>query len=790
MGHPLGRRLAVFPSKFSVPLFVRWCGLGGSAEGNALLGKKLWSSGRWGGVMVLILLVFVGCAGTLEDRARKLARRAEAAWAEGRYEAAVEFWEKARALIPQDDALALRLAEAYGQRDAWEKGAALCREVLHRSPNRIEAWRQMAIMAMAFGRLDEALRAVETLKSLDPKGVESLSLVGDFHLLQGKAEAALQSYNEALLVLAEAGAPSRETFQEWRDRLQGASALDPVNTWQGVLRAKKAACLAALGRRSEAVRLLGAIAGLPALPFEVWTHVGRVWEVMGDAQCAARAYETAFAMNPSNFFPMVRRFRLALKENKFQDAEAALDRLEQAHAPPSVVGKLRTEWALRTGNPSQAAVVLNRLRSTGHEDTELRLLAAKVQLFQDRPTAALLILEKILDLEPNIPLAHYLTGLAHLRLNHVRLGQKAMIRALELQPSFAEPRLVLAATYYKLNEMEPARAHAQALAEQEPENPQARLLLALVAAEQGDVDEALRHIKALALLGAAPGRLRAIEALVRDKSQDATGALSAALEFWNVSPESPDAAWQAWPLLCRAGRGDEAWRRLEKARNRAPNSAAWHVLSGDLARCLGRKAEAEAFYREALDAAPKTPSAYRGLLRCEAGGKDTEEKIHKEFMEHMNLSPEPVIAWADHAWERGNALTALKILEEHASTHPDSGILANNLAWLYLESDQCADKALALAQHAYDRLPNRAEVLDTLGYAYFKKGLLSMALWYLSEARARDMANPWAAYHLGLLYAAQNDSDQARLHLQAALRLGLPPKAAAQASAIVSPSIP
>ena len=784
MHRPFKRCLRVFPLKILLALiFALSRGQWNGAEGRRSRGNRQWTPKPCRVILILIVLVFVGCGRSIEERAQNLARRAETAWAEGRYDAAVEFWEKARVLVPQDDALALRLAEAYGQRDAWNQAAALCREVLHRSPNHLEAWRRLAGMAMALGRMDEALRAVETLKSLDPKRVESRSLAGDFYLLQGLSEAALQVYDEALVALVGGDGSSRERSEDRR-------ASSYIQTWEGILKAKKAACFAAMGRRSDAVRLLEDIAAMRTVPFDVWTHVGRVWELMGDAERAARAYETAFTLNPSHFAPMVRRFRLALQENDSQGAEAALDRLEQAHAPLSAVGKLRMEWALRTGNPSQAALVLNRLRSAGHEDTELRLLAAKIELLQDRPTAAILILEKILDLEPNIPLAHYLTGLAHLRLNHVRLAQKAMIRALELQPSFAEPRLVLAATYYKLKEMEPARAHAQALAEREPENPQARYLLALVAAEQGAVDEAMRHVKALALLGAASERLRAVEALVKEKSQDVTEALQAALEFWNVSPESPDAAWQAWPLLCRAGRGAEAWRRLEKVRNRAPNSAALHVLSGDLARCLGRMAEAETFYRKALEADAKTPSAYRGLLPCAAGLKDAQETILTKFMKHMSHAPEPIVAWADHAWKRNDRSTARKILEEHASAHPDSGILANNLAWLYLESDQYVDKALALAQHAYDRLPNRAEVLDTLGYAYFKKGLFTRALWYLSEARTKDAANPWAAYHLGLLYAAQNDADQARLHLQAALRLGLPPEAAAQANAILSQLTP
>mgnify|MGYP000412773709 CR=1 FL=1 len=780
----MGRTLTRFLIALSLTLFsalanASWKGfrgVPGPERPRAARGKML---GGGATVAVVILGILAGCAGRPEDRARDLARHADVAWEEGRYEAALDLWEKARAVLPEDDTLSLRLAEAYGQRYQWDKAAALCRDVLDRSPNHVQAWRQTAVLAMAFGRMDEALRAVETLKHLDPEGAESLALQGDFHVLQGQAEAALEAYDGARHALHAAKTASAETFKE-------AVASSRAETMEGVLRVKKAACLIAMGRRDEALHELADMAAVPPRSSEVWAHVGRVWELMGDSERAAKAYETAFAMHCGDLSPMVRRIRLALKENKVQEAEAALHRLEQAGAPSSVVGKLRIEGALQAGAPQQAAHLLASLRSKGFLDVELRLMEAKILLFQDHPAAALLILEKILDLEPHIPLAQYLAGLAHLRLHHVRLAQKAMIRALELQPSFTEARLVLAATYYKLKEMEPARAHAQKLAEREPENSQARFLLALVAAEEGAVDEAGRHVKAMALLGADPRRLEAVKALVWEKSENLNDAVKAALGFWDALPEDADAAWQAVSLLCRSGRAEEGLERLARTQNQNPKAVAIQVLGGDLARCTGRRDLATAFYEKALALEADTASAYRGLLRCEAGSREATEKILKDFLEHVRHSPEPAAAWADHARAQGETTKARKILEETLKAHPESGVPANNLAWLYLESNECLDKALALAQQAYDRLPDRAEVLDTLGYAYFKKGLLTRALWYLSEARTRDPANPFAAYHLGLLYAAQNDGDQARLHLEAALRLGLPPETAAQAAATLS----
>ncbi len=720
-----------------------------------------------------------GCASRPEDRARDLNRRAETAWAAHRFTVALALWEEAYGLTPDDTSLALRLAQAYGHRFQWEKGLDLCRRVLDRDSHHLKAWRISALLAMASGHMDEALRAVEILKRLDPESAASRSLNGDFLLLQGDAKGALQNYGAALDSLKFEQTLSGP-FAE-RETLPGFTHSDS----EGVLQAKKAACLMALGRRSEALHLVENLAAGASKDPQVWAHLGRLWEILGENDHAVRVYEAAYDVNPGDLSPMVRRIRLALDDHRPKEAAEALDRLEKDGASIEVIGKLRLEAALREGHPEEAARVLEKLKAKGVVDTEVRLLEAKIRLLEDRPVAALLVLEKLLDLEPHIPTAHYLAGLAHLRSNHVRLAQKSMIRALELNPGFTEARLILAASYYKLKEMEPARAHAQALAEREPENPDSRILLALCAAETGLGDEAARHVQALHALNGDPYRTFAVQTQVLQYAGETKRAQKTALSLWESFPSDADAAWLAVRLSCQTGCREEAQRLLEKARHPGASSSVFQVLTGDLALCSNREEEARRAYARALELDHRAASAYRGLIRCEEGSEETLQKILEDFRKQVPSSVEPVTALANLAFQKGDTATARTLLERDLNAHPDSGILLNNLAWLYLESDECLDKALSLAQRAYDLLPHRVEVLDTLGYAYLKKGLTTRALWYLSEARTRDPQASMPAYHLGLLYANQNDSEQARLHLEAALCLGLPPDATAHATSLL-----
>ena len=102
---------------------------------------------------------------------------------------------------------------------------------------------------------------------------------------------------------------------------------------------------------------------------------------------------------------------------------------------------------------------------------------------------------------------------------------------------------------------------------------------------------------------------------------------------------------------------------------------------------------------------------------------------------------------------------------------PNAAVAANNLAWIMLESGENLDMALQFAQTAKERLPTRPEVNDTLGWIYFKKGMLPQAISALKEATDRDPKNAGFHYHLGMAYAKVGDKAKAKASLETALRL-------------------
>src|SRR5262249_10581308 len=82
------------------------------------------------------------------------------------------------------------------------------------------------------------------------------------------------------------------------------------------------------------------------------------------------------------------------------------------------------------------------------------------------------------------------------------------------------------------------------------------------------------------------------------------------------------------------------------------------------------------------------------------------------------------------------------------------------------------DEAHRLAQVAYTGAPRNPSSADTLGWILFLKGDLAGAERLLGQAQTAEPNNPQIRYHLGKVYAKQGTTQEARTHLEAALKTG------------------
>jgi tetratricopeptide (TPR) repeat protein len=101
----------------------------------------------------------------------------------------------------------------------------------------------------------------------------------------------------------------------------------------------------------------------------------------------------------------------------------------------------------------------------------------------------------------------------------------------------------------------------------------------------------------------------------------------------------------------------------------------------------------------------------------------------------------------------------------------ENPLASNNLAYVILQQGGNVDVALSMAQTARRQMPDNPNAADTLGWAYYKKGLYPTAIDLFKEALKKSPNDPTFHYHLGLAYQASDQPTLAKEHLQQVLKL-------------------
>jgi cellulose synthase operon protein C len=302
----------------------------------------------------------------------------------------------------------------------------------------------------------------------------------------------------------------------------------------------------------------------------------------------------------------------------------------------------------------------------------------------------------------------------------------------------------------ELGKLAEARADLQEIARLSPASATALINLAKVSAAQKNLPEALNlYEKALA-----------------------------------VERNNFDALSGAVGVLTRQNQTNAAREKIDRAI--AENAAdkkilpALHYLKADVFRAENNAAAAEAELARAIEldeAYLPAYTAYAALLIAQNQTPRAIEQYKKAVEKKPSASIYTLIGMLEDA--RGNADEAERHYRKALEIAPETPIAANNLAWNIAAYERGnLDEALALAQTCVTRNPANAGFYDTLGWVYFKKGLMSPAVEHLKKAVALDEAeaarvgrasNPAYRVRLGQALATAGDKPSARREVEIAL---------------------
>lgn len=254
-----------------------------------------------------------------------------------------------------------------------------------------------------------------------------------------------------------------------------------------------------------------------------------------------------------------------------------------------------------------------------------------------------------------------------------------------------------------------------------------------------------------------------------DLYKEATAAINKGdlpkAEFWfrEMRREAPaDDRWKVGLLTALEFQNklQEALKLARELVAKQDQSMVFHFRLGALLAKVDQMPEAMAEFEAALRYS-NTPSE-KAVVHNQIG--DVHRRAGKldeaitEFRKAKELTglPNPVLAITlDQRGDHEGAIAEYRAVLKSA---PNLSVALNNLAYTFAELGENLDEALSLARRAVDQSQGNAAYVDTLGWVYFKKGMLLDAEETMVGALVREGGlQPTLRLHLAAVMDARGD---------------------------------
>ncbi|MCX6629960.1 MAG: tetratricopeptide repeat protein [Candidatus Solibacter sp.] len=248
------------------------------------------------------------------------------------------------------------------------------------------------------------------------------------------------------------------------------------------------------------------------------------------------------------------------------------------------------------------------------------------------------------------------------------------------------------------------------------------------------------------------GARTSLEQVLRDKPEDAR-ALNLLVDSYMAQNQAPAATERIRQLV-------------QQQPNSLPVRMLWiRWLIRDNQKVEARKALAAATAANPTSTEPLLVSA--GLYFNEgqlASARTTLKSLFR--LDDKNIDAYMLAGQVEEA--SGNLDDAVVQYKKALALDGGNVFALNNLAYVLSRDAPHVEEALGLARRAKEQVPESPEVLDTLGWLYYRKGLYDLAAKELELALAKAEW-PVIQYHLGLTYNRLGNTAKGGRLLAAAL---------------------
>jgi cellulose synthase operon protein C len=523
-------------------------------------------------------------------------------------------------------------------------------------------------------------------------------------------------------------------------------------------------------------------------------------------------FKHAVGVDPKNPEPRAALVRLLMQEGKKDEAEAFLRQTKQdlsdvpegyrmlgdfyaafdvdkataeygflynEHPKDVQVKKNYIQLLILKRRLDEAARLNDEILKANTHDVDALVLKGQVQLLQNDANSAVNSLQNALRDDPDNAVAHYQLGNAFAQQHNDSRADSEWREAVRLRPDMTDAQRSLAALELRRGDIDGVLQTAQQIISAQPYSADGFILKGVAELDrqkykdaQQDAEQAARRAPQSPAPYAQLGNI-----------QLAQKHYAEAEKFYQQALERDPASSEGLSGLMNTYFAQKQFDKAIVAANvqiaKSPNNANFYDLLGTaLFNAKKDLPGADAALHKAIELDRNNSDAIEklGKVQVQEGSADKALALYQQSIKDNPrevrfyiLSGELYAAKQD--WEHAKSM-----YQQALSISPDHPLASNNLAYVILQQGGNVDVAMGLAQTARRGMPDSPNAADTLGWAYYQKGIYGSAINQFREAlrlseKRGDPDDAEVHYHLGLAYQKDNKSALARQHLEKAVKL-------------------
>ncbi len=502
--------------------------------------------------------------------------------------------------------------------------------------------------------------------------------------------------------------------------------------------------------------------GTPAPPSDprAYYHfiLGHQAELAQDSERAAREYLSALQSDPSSVYLKARLATLYFLMGELADAVRFADQTAEAagHQAP-ILAQMAAIYA-GAGQTQKALAMYDRAIKQDPGTSEPYFSKGLLLANQKRFDEAELAFTEGIARAKDSSVGYYYLGRVGVESKRLDQAVVNFERAIGINPAFEPAYVALASVHESQQERGKAIAlYRKYLQEVNPRSREVRQHLVRLYLGKKAYDEALAELDKI--LEEDPGDLDAQlrMGLIYGELKDYPKAISSLNQILTVRPDELKVRDYLGLIYEESKDHESAIRAYEHNLKLQPNYYEGHMHLGFLLYRLKRFPDAISHLTYAVKLSPKQADAHLllGLTYLQAEQYETASQAFEAGVLQNPGNPDLHFNLGT-AYDKLNRFDDLvRAMETVLRLDPKHADALNYLGYSYAERGIKVEEAVSLTKRAVSLKPENGYYVDSLGWAYFKMGLLDEALTEIKRAASLVGDDPVIFEHLGEIYLKQ-----------------------------------